>query len=221
MADSFGKKIKNFFKHNFVAGFLLLVPIGATFTLINYIIKKSDEVWRLIPAQLRPETYLGFNIPGLGLILTFLFIVLIGIFGRIYVGKWLIKTAEEFIHKIPLISGVYSGLKQLMDTTFKNEGTEEKRKVVMVEFPRQGMYSIGFVTSTARGETQEKTAKAVVNVFIPTTPNPTSGFFVMLPESELIMLDMSVNDAFKLIVSGGIVTPPLKSSSTNLSVSHD
>ena len=206
------KRVKDFFKHSFIAGFLLLVPVGATFTLIRFIITKSDEIWNLIPAVLRPETHFGFKIPGLGLLLTFLFIVFIGVIGRAYIGKWLIKVGEEFIHKIPLISGVYSAIKQLMDTIFRSqEGSHaEKRKVVMIEFPRQGMYSIGFVTSTAQGETQEKTSKKVVNVFIPTTPNPTSGFFVMLPEHELIHLEMTVEEAFKLIISGGIVVPPPK-----------
>ena len=202
------KHVKNFFKYNFITGFLILVPIGATFTLLKWIINKSDQIWNLVPPVARPETYLGFEIPGLGLIIAFLIIVFIGLLGRIYIVKFFIKMGEHLIEKIPVVSSVYSGLKQLMDTVFISAGKKDGRKVVMVEFPRKGVYSIAFLTSTAKGEVQTKTAQKVVNLFVPTTPNPTSGFLIMVPEEDVTPLDMSVEEAFKLIVSGGIVSPP-------------
>ncbi|HBQ21178.1 MAG: hypothetical protein A2Z91_00485 [Deltaproteobacteria bacterium GWA2_38_16] len=201
-------KFKDFLKTNFLTGFLILVPIGATYTLISIIIRKSDEVIRLLPHMLRPETYLGFPIPGLGLLLTFILIIFIGVLGRVYFGKFLIQMGENIIHKIPFISGFYAAMKQLMDTMFASSSKGgDNRKVVMVEFPRKGLYSIGFVTSVAKGETQAKTAATVVNVFVPTTPNPTSGFFFMVPQEDITPLNMSIEEAFKLIVSGGIVSP--------------
>ena len=201
-------KLKDFLKTNFLTGFLILVPIGATFTLMQFIINKSDNVIRLLPHFLRPETYLGFPIPGLGLLLTFIIIIMIGVLGRVYFGKFLIQIGEQIIQKIPFVSGFYAAMKQLMDTIFASSGKgADNRKVVMVEFPRKGLYSIGFVTSVAQGETQEKTTEKVVNVFVPTTPNPTSGFFFMVPQEEVVPLDMSIEEAFKLIVSGGIVSP--------------
>jgi uncharacterized membrane protein len=203
------KKIKDFLKNNFITGFLILVPIGAAFTLIGWIIGKSDQVIQLLPHAARPETYLGFKIPGLGLLLTFLIIVLIGVMGRVYFVKFFLRVGEHLIKKIPFISSVYSAVKQLMETIFvARDGKADQRKVVIVEFPRKGIYSVGFLTSVARGVTQEKTKETVMNVFIPTTPNPTSGFLVLVPEQDVISTDMSVEDAFKLIMSGGIVAPP-------------
>lgn len=201
-------RLKNFLKNNFIAGFLILVPIGAAFTLIGWIIGKSDQIIQLLPRVARPETYLGFKVPGLGLILTFLIIVFIGVLGRIYFIKFFLRAGELLIKKIPFISGVYSAVKQLMDTIFvAREGKRDQRKVVIVEFPRKGLYSVGFLTSVAKGVTQEKTKETVVNVFIPTTPNPTSGFLVLVPQEDVISTNMSVEDAFKLIMSGGIVSP--------------
>lgn len=203
------KKIKDFLKNNFIAGFLILVPIGAAFTLIGWIIGKSDQIIQLLPHAARPETYLGFKIPGLGLLLTFLIIVLIGVLGRIYFVKFFLRVGERLIKKIPFISAVYSAVKQLMDTIFvARAGKTDQRKVVIVEFPRKGLYSVGFLTSVAKGITQEKTKETVVNVFVPTTPNPTSGFLVLVPQEDVISTDMTVEDAFKLIMSGGIVSPP-------------
>lgn len=206
------KKIKDFLKNNFIAGFLILVPIGAAFTLIGWIIGKSDQIIQLLPPAARPETYLGFKIPGLGLLLTFLIIVLIGILGRVYFVRFFLRVGEHLIKKIPFISGVYSAVKQLMNTVFvARDGKTDQRKVVIVEFPRKGLYSVGFLTSVAKGVTQEKTKETVVNVFVPTTPNPTSGFLVLVPQEDVISTNMSVEDAFKLIMSGGIVIPPSSS----------
>ena len=203
------KKIKDFLKHNFLAGFLVLVPIGATFTILRWIIDTSDNIWHLIPKVAQPSTYVGFEIPGLGLLLAFLIIVFIGVIGRIYFIKIFIGVGEDVIKRIPAISGFYSSIKQLMDTVFAASGSgQANRKVVMVEFPRKDVWSIGFLTSTAQGETQEKTKEVTVNVFVPTTPNPTSGFLIIVPQKDVVPMEMTVEDAFKLIMSGGIVTPP-------------
>jgi uncharacterized membrane protein len=203
--------IKNFLKTNLFAGFIILIPIGATFTLLRWVITKSDNIFQVIPENLRPETHLGFDIPGLGLLVAFLLIMFVGLLGRIYFVSYIISLGEKVIQRIPLISGVYSAIKQLLDTIFASGGGERKpQKVVMIEYPRKGVYSIAFVTSETKGESQEKIQEDTMNVFIPTTPNPTSGFFLMIPASEITYLDMTVEEAFKLIMSGGIVSPKRK-----------
>lgn len=186
-----------------MAGILVLGPLVGTYYLIKFLIGIVDN---MLPAVLNPETYLGVHIPGLSLLLALLLVILIGILGRYYIFTFFFKWGEQLLHKIPIISGIYGSLRQLMNTIFKSQGGNFK-KVVLVPFPSEGMYSIGFSTGTSVGETQEKTQEKVVNVFIPTTPNPTTGFFIMVPENKIIRLDMSVEQAFKLIVSGGIVSP--------------
>lgn len=195
--------MKNFLKNNLIAGILVLMPLVGTYYLIKFIIGLIDN---LLPPILNPETYIGFHIPGLSLLLALILVILIGLLGRYYIFRVFFKWGEQLIHRIPVVSGIYGALKQLMDTVFKSKGGEF-RKVVLVQFPRIGMYSVGFATGTSIGETQEKTKEKVINVFVPTTPNPTTGFFIMVPEHEVIRLDMTVEQAFKLIVSGGIVTP--------------
>lgn len=195
--------IKKFFKNNFIAGLLVLGPLVATYYLLKFIISLLEK---LLPLWMDPQTYLGFKIPGLRIVLAFIIIVWVGVLGRYYIFKKLLKWGEQVLHKLPVISGIYAALKKLINTFMGNK-QQSFKNVVMVEFPRAGLYSIGFVTGVNEGETQEQTSEKVINVFIPTTPNPTSGFFVLIPESQLRRLEMSVEQAFALIISGGVIAP--------------
>ena len=200
--------LKNFLKSNFFAGILVLGPLVATFYLIRFLIGLLD---RFLPHWLDPQTYLHIHIPGMRVILTFVLIVLVGALGRYYIFRMVFKWGEDFLHRLPVVSGIYAAIKKLAHT-FMGTGEQSFKNVVMVEFPREGIYSIGFLTGVSQGETQEKTKEKVVNVFIPTTPNPTSGFFIMIPETRVIQMNMSIEQAFALIVSGGVITPKGSSS---------
>ncbi|MBI4042333.1 MAG: DUF502 domain-containing protein [Deltaproteobacteria bacterium] len=203
-------KIGNLFKKYFITGFIVLVPLGATFTLLRWILTKADSFITVLPHAIQPKQLLGFDIPGLGVIITVLFIVSVGVLARLYFIRYFISLGERLIKKIPLIRSIYGGMQQLMEV-MANKPHEHFNKVVMVEFPRKGTYAIGFITGVSSGECQVKTAQRVLNVFIPTTPNPTSGFYVMVPDTDIVDLEMSVEDAFKLIISGGMVTPKFQS----------
>jgi len=160
----------------------------------------------ILPARFRPDTFLPFPIPGLGLILLFGTVLLTGFLVRNYLGRKLVHLWDRIIETIPLVNKLYMALKQLVETIF-NRSPQDFKRVVLIEFPKEGCYAIGFVTGFAVGETQRKTHRKVINVFVPTTPNPTSGFFLMIPEESVIPMDMGVEDAFKLLVSGGIISP--------------
>jgi len=166
-----------------------------------------DAILKYVPPKYLPETYLHMDIPGFGLILVLLLIFIVGLLFRNIVGRKIVHLSENIVHRIPFVRILYSGIKQLVEAFFiqKNDAF---RRVALVEYPRRGLYVIGFITGESKGEIQTKTNKKMMNLFIPTTPNPTSGFYILIPEDELITLDMSVDDAFKLIISGGIFSPP-------------
>ncbi len=158
-------------------------------------------VLKLIPAKYVPE------IPGLGFILAVILISAVGLLTRNFAGRKVVQLGENMVDRIPLVRIIYSGVKQLLEAFFVQK-TAAFRRVALLEYPRRGVYVIGFITGESRGEVQRKTDKNMINVFVPTTPNPTSGFYVLIPEDELVGLDMTIEDAFKLIISGGIFTPP-------------
>ena len=158
-------------------------------------------VLKLIPAKYVPE------IPGLGFILAVILISAVGLLTRNFAGRKVVQLGEKMVDRIPLVRIIYSGVKQLLEAFFVQK-TAAFRRVALLEYPRRGVYVIGFITGESRGEVQRKTDKNMINVFVPTTPNPTSGFYVLIPEDELVALDMTIEDAFKLIISGGIFTPP-------------
>jgi len=199
-------KIKDIIKRNFLAGILVLVPISFTIYVVLLIFRTVDKLLNYLPPKYNPETYLPFHIPGLGFILAAILIFITGFLARNYIGNKLIQLWENIVNKIPFIRGIYLAAKQLMESVF-SKADKNFKQVVLVEYPRKGVYALAFTTGITRGEVQEKTKKKVVNIFVPTTPNPTSGFYLLVPEEELIFLDISVEDAFKLIISGGIVTP--------------
>lgn len=191
----------------FFAGVLVTAPIAITFYLAWLIINWIDsKVTPLIPPAYNPETYLPFGIPGLGLIISFVLLTLIGAMAAGAIGRFGVKMTERLLARMPVIRSVYSATKQIFETVLRQQSTAF-RQVVLFEYPRRGSWAIGFITGKTLGEVQNVTSDEVVNVFLPTTPNPTSGYLLFIPRKELIVLSMTVEEGIKMVVSGGIVTP--------------
>lgn len=201
------KGIKTIIKNYFLTGLLVILPIFVTVYVIWFLIRVMDVVLKYIPPKYLPETYLPFQTPGLGLILVIILIFVVGLLTRNLAGRRVVHFWENMVDRIPLVRIIYSGVKQLLEAFFLQKDQAFKR-VALLEYPRREAYVIGFITGESKGEVQSKTNKNMINVFVPTTPNPTSGFYILVPEDELIILDMTVEDAFKLIISGGIFSPP-------------
>ena len=198
-------RIKNYF----ITGLLATIPITVTIYILKIFIGIMDSVLNYLPLKFHPDTYLPFHVPGLGLIATAVVIFIVGVVTQSLLGRKLVPFGEWTISKIPVVRNIYLGIKQLVEAVFVQNSKGFKR-VVLVEAPRKDMWLVGFLTGVTEGEVQDKTKKRVVNVFVPTTPNPTTGLYLLIPEKDVITLDMSVEDAFKLIMSAGIVTPPDK-----------
>lgn len=198
---------KTTIKKYLLAGILVLLPIGITIYIVNFLVGLMDRFLKFVPNKYHPDTYLPFHVPGLGLILLLVITFLTGLIARNYVGRKLVSFGEDIVRRIPLVRGIYLSIKQLVESILMQTGKDFKR-VVLIRYPHRNSYALGFLTGIAGGEVQEKTEKKVLNVFVPTTPNPTSGFYLMIPEDEVIMLNMSVESAFKLLMSGGIIAPP-------------
>jgi uncharacterized membrane protein len=192
----------------FLAGILVTAPIGLTVYLSWLLVHTVDQaVEPLIPAQYNPDTYMPFGIPGLGLLVVVVMLTLIGALTAGFVGRTLIALGEGFVARMPVVRTLYSSLKQIFETILADRATVF-RHVVLIEFPRTGLWRLGFVTGTTRGKTQTVVPGGLVNVFIPGTPNIAAGFLVMAPAAELIDMDLTPEEALKLVVSGGIATPP-------------
>ena len=192
----------------FLAGVLITAPIGITAYLAWIFVDFIDRtVTPLIPGKYNPETYLPFNVPGLGLLVAFVGFVIVGALTRGLIGRWLLHTGERILNQMPVVRGVYAATKQILETILARQSTAF-RQAVLVEYPRRGIWAIGFITGTTQGEVQNVTEEETVNVFLPTTPNPTSGFLLFIPRKDLVNLDMPVDAAIKMVISGGIVTPP-------------
>lgn len=192
----------------FFAGILITSPIAITFYLAWLIVEWIDsKVTPLVPPIYNPETYLPFSIPGLGLVIICFVLTLIGALTAGMLGRFWVRTSERILNRMPIIRSVYSAIKQIFETVFANK-SNAFREVVLFEYPRRGAWAMGFITGTTEGEIQDSTEDDVVNVFLPTTPNPTSGYLLFLPRRELVNLSMTVEEGIKMIVSGGIVTPP-------------
>ena len=201
------KRLRTSLKNYFLTGLLVILPIFITAYVIRFLIQAMDVILKYVPAQYLPDTYLPFHIPGIGLILVIIIILAVGVLFRNLAGRKVVHFWENMVHRIPLVRILYSGVKQLLESFFLQQNDAFKR-VALLEYPRRGVYVIGFITGESKGEIQSKTDKNMMNVFVPTTPNPTSGFYILIPEDELIVLNMTVEDAFKLIISGGIFSPP-------------
>jgi len=206
MPIQFLKTFKDRVRGYFFAGLLIILPLGITVYVIRAILKVMDHVLDIMPPPLHPQTYLPFPVPGLGLILSLLVVVLTGMLAKNYMGRRVVDFGEHLLSKIPLVRPIYSAMKQMTQAMFGETQAAFKR-VVLVEFPRQGIYALGFVTGTGAEEIEDRTARRLVSIFLPTTPNPTSGFYLMVPENETVALSMSVEDAFKLLISAGIAAP--------------
>ncbi len=200
------KRLRTNLKNYFFTGLLVILPIFITGNVILFLIRGMDAILKFIPVKYLPDTYLPFHIPGLGLIFVVILVFAVGLLARNIVGRKIVHLGENVVERIPLVRILYAGVKQLLETIFLQK-TDAFKRVALVEYPRRGTYVIGFITGESKGEVQDKTDKNMINVFIPTTPNPTSGFYMLVPDDELVVLDMSVEDAFKLIISGGIVSP--------------
>ncbi len=191
----------------FLAGVLITAPIFITFYLawlfINFV---DSKVTPLIPDKYNPETYLPFGMPGLGLIVLLIVLTLIGALTAGFVGRLYIRVSERLLNRMPIIRGFYNAIKQILETVLAQQ-SNAFREAVLVEYPRRGMWAIAFITGRTRGEVQNITEEECINIFLPTTPNPTSGFLLFVPKKELVPLSMSVEEALKMVISGGIVTP--------------
>jgi len=188
-----------------VAGLLVWVPVGVTLLIVGFLVDLMDQTLLLLPASIQPENLLGFRIPGLGLVLTGIVVLATGVIVTNLFGMQLITIGEKLLQRIPLVRSIYAAVKQVTESMFSSG--KSFRKVVLVEYPRKGMWSLAFQTGSGAEEIRDKTGQDVTNVFIPTTPNPTSGFFLMVPRSEVIELDMSIDDGLKMLLSVGVVVP--------------
>ena len=196
---SLTSKLRNYF----IAGVVVLVPIGITLYLTKFFISISSN---LIPREINPNSYLPFSIPGLEILLSIIFITLIGGLSVSFIGKRILQFVNDLFKKIPILRTIYSAIGQMTES-FAPNSENKKKSVVLVQYPRQGSYAVGFVTKDNKGEISNKTNKNLVNVFVPTTPNPTSGFLLMFPKDDVIYLDMSFEEASKFIVSAGTSNP--------------
>lgn len=189
-----------------VAGLLVWVPLWVTVLIVKFLIDLMDQTLVLLPEAAQPEHLLGFRIPGLGFVLTFVVVLVTGIIAANLFGRQLVRVWEGMLARIPLVRSIYSAVKQVMETVFSNTG-QSFRRVALVEYPRKDVWTLAFVTGEGIAEVQRRTGQDMVSVFVPTTPNPTSGFFLMLPRAQVIDLDMPVEVGLKLILSAGVVAP--------------
>ena len=194
-------------RNYFLAGILVTAPISITiFLTLKFLSFLDNKITPIIPEAYNPNTYLPISVPGLGLIIAIVFFILVGWFTRNFFGRLLVRISEYVVERVPVINTVYGALKQIFETVMASQ-SDAFKEVVMFEYPRKGIWVMGFVTGATKGEVQDLTKKDMVNVFLPTTPNPTSGFLLFLPKKDVMYMDMSVEEGIKMIVSGGILTP--------------
>ena len=192
------KSIFSSIRNNFIAGIVVLIPIGITFYLTLFIIRISG---RIIPKEINPNNYLPFNIPGVEIIIALLVITFIGWLSLSFLGKKFFEFFNNILKKIPILRTIYSAIGQMTETLTKSDSGQ--KSVVLLEYPRKGIWAVGFATKENEGIIKNKVKEDIINVFVPTTPNPTSGFLLMVPKKELIYLDVSFEQASKFIVSAG------------------
>ena len=194
----------------FLAGLLALVPLVVTVTLLRFVVSLMDGLLDQLPHRLHPDSYLPWHIPGLGVVLAVSLTIVVGAATRHYVGSRLLVLWEALLRHIPLVRGIYGASKQLLEAIFVS-GSDSFKRAVLVEYPRRGVWAIGLVTGPARGELADLAlarGQRLLNVYLPHTPNPTAGVYVAIPEEQALPLEMTVEEALKVVISGGIVTPP-------------
>ncbi|BAS67980.1 DUF502 domain-containing protein [Bathymodiolus septemdierum thioautotrophic gill symbiont] len=195
------KRLRNYF----ISGLLFWIPLALSVIVVKFFLQFVDNI---IPVQYLPKSLLNVthDIPGLGIMLILIIMLITGALVNNFIGRQLLALWDKFLNHIPGFRGIYNALKQLSDTVLSPSGNSFK-KALLVEYPRKGMWTIAFQTGDYQGEVSKKIGKEIVNIYVPTTPNPTSGFFIMLPKDDVIELDMNVDEAFKLIISTGVVKP--------------
>src|SRR5210317_1336240 len=189
-----------------VAGLLIWAPLAVTFLLLRFAVNVMDKTLAVLPRQYQPEELLGFHIPGLGVILTVLVLFLTGMLAANFVGRYVVGGWESLLDRIPIVRTIYGGAKNFAEIVF-SDSNDSFKQVLLIEYPRKGLYSLAFQTSSELGEVQGRTGEDVVCSFVPTTPNPTSGFIIIIPKKDVTFLDMEVDEALKMIISLGVVVP--------------
>jgi uncharacterized membrane protein len=206
-----GGKIQENLKRYFFAGLLVFLPLVITLWFLGWVISLMDGLFDFIPVGLRPSSYLPFAVPGLGALFTVGLILFLGFLATGMVTRRFLSAWDSLLIRIPIFRGVYTSVQKLVSSIFNRE--QGGRQVVMIEYPRKGIYTVGFATGQAVGELARRSEERLINVFVPTTPNPTAGFYLLVPEKEVVPLQMAPEDAFRLIVSGGMIAPEEKSKS--------
>ena len=194
-------------KRYFITGLLIWVPLGITAWVVSLIAGAADQSLRLLPAAIHPHNLIGFDIPGAGIVVTLVIIFITGLLAANFIGQRLVNWWERLLARIPVVNSIYNGVKQVSDTLFSSSGMAF-RQPLLVQYPHQGSWTIAFLTGEPGGDVVNHLKEEHVSVYVPTTPNPTSGFFLMFPKSQVIELDMDVDQALKYIISMGVVAPP-------------
>lgn len=215
-ANFFGK-IFSHLKSVLLTGVLLLTPSALTLWVLFQLFSFADSIINILPQQWQPKTVIGFDIPGLGIFLSLVLIYGAGLGVRYYIGRTLVELTEKFLAQVPIVSGLYQAIKQVMSTMF-SQSSDHFREVVIVEYPRRGMYCFAFLTNK-KDYLMVEGEKTLLSIFLPSTPNPTTGFYLLLPCSDVWSVDISVEEAFKIIMSAGIVTPDLQKKALPFSAS--
>lgn len=196
-------------KRYFITGLLIWVPLAITAWVLSLIVGTMDQSLRLLPEAVHPHTLIGFDLPGAGAVLTLVVIFLTGVAAANFIGQKLVLWWERILARIPVVNSVYNSVKQVSDTLFSSSG-EAFRKALLVRYPHQNSWTIAFLTGQPGGDVANHLPGDYVSVYVPTTPNPTSGFFLMMPKDSVVELDMTVDEALKYIISMGVVAPPAK-----------
>ncbi len=200
------KKHRGFFKRYFLAGFAVFVPIALTLYIIKVVVLKLDAIFRFVPPRFQPDTYLPFHVPGLGLIATLILILFVGGLAKNILGRRLVNWVQSIFKNIPLVRGIYNAISQFIVALFSDK-SDVFRQAALVEFPRKGIYSLGYIVGESDSEFFPGLDKRYVKMFIPTTPNITTGFFVIIHKDQVVPLSVNPQEAFKIIISAGVVTP--------------
>lgn len=193
-------------KKYFITGLLIWIPLAITFMVLAWIVGTLDRILLLIPEVWQPRTLLGVDIPGIGVAVSLLIILITGVIGANVLGQRIVQLWESLLARIPVVKSIYYGVKQVSDTLFSSS-SQAFRKALLVQYPRQGVWTIAFLTGKPGGDAANHLPGDFVSIYVPTTPNPTSGFFLMLPRTDVVELDMSVDEALKYIISMGVVAP--------------
>ncbi len=196
-------------KKYFITGLLIWIPLAITFMVLAWIVGTLDAILLWLPAEHQPSRYIGFDIPGVGVVASLLIIFFTGLIAANVLGQKLVRLWEALLARIPVVKSIYYSVKQVSDTLFSSSG-QAFRKALLVQYPREGAWTIAFLTGQPGGDAANHLRGDYVSVYVPTTPNPTSGFFLMMPREDVIELDMSVDEALKYIISMGVVAPPLR-----------